>query len=1005
VSRGDLLELEGTIVDALGGGQYAIRVDQGGGTVRAQLSGRMRRFHIRVLPGDRVRVAVSPYDPTHGLIVYRGKLSMRRQTKAAGRLTAPLAAVLSLGLASCEPPAPTPPRHGEPAPAPPPTPPRLGEAPAPRADGRLDNKGLQPLAYDLHLQIDPAAERFQGEAKLKVRVDAPTAFVVLHGRGLRAFQVEAVQGATRLRGAATARASVGTKGAPEELVLAFEAPLPRGEVTIAVRYDAPYARGLRGLYHVKEGGASYAFTHFEPSDARTAFPCFDEPAFKVPVTLALDVPPGQRAFANMPEVGQRLSADGRWTTVAFAPSPPLPSYLVAFAVGPLDVLEGKASVPLRLIAPKGKAQGAYALAAASGILQKLEAYFGRSYAYPKLDLVAVPNFGAGAMENPGLITFREELLLFDEAKASTRDRRRSAEVIAHELAHQWFGDLVTTRWWDDLWLNEGFATFATHKGLDPWQPQFGSLLDLVERKSTALDIDALPSARAVRQPVRSTGEALEAFDPITYAKGASVLRMIEHQVGPGPFQAGLRAYLSTHLHGTATSADLLASLEHASSKNVGAIASSFLDRPGVPLVRARLECKGGPPRVTLRQSPFTTPPAPAGAEPAATWRIPACVAFGEPRQVRCTALDGAEGTIELGGNACPAWVVPNADDAGYYRYALEPADLDRLEKRRFAPLTDPERVGLLSNAGALVLSGDLGADRALALARAFAPEGRRAVVASLVDLYALLHQKVAADRDVARLEAVVRKALGPAHAKLGWAPDAFAKPAPKAPARPEGESAGDDTALVRVALVEALASLGHDEAVAREARRRADAFLAKQGPEQHPDNVAVALRAAARKGDAALHDAMARALAEPATPQTRVALVNALASFEDPALLKRSLDRSLGDGVRLQDLRYLFPTAFSRRETAPVAFAWARDNFDALARRVPPSMLGSLSTLLGSACTEAERDERRAFLADKLKGVEGSQRALSLALDRANACIAARARESQRLAAALDKAK
>ncbi len=930
---------------------------------------------------------------------------LSRPGKAAGRLRAPLAAVslFALGLACESEPSRAPPRT-PPAPAAPPAP-NTAPPPAPRPDGRLGNEGLTPLAYDLHLQVDPAAERFQGEAKLKVRVDRPSPFVVVHGRGLRAFQVEAVQGATRVRGAATARASAGTKGEPEELVLAFESQLPHGEVSIELRYDAAFPKGLRGLYRVREGGAAYAFTHFEPSDARTAFPCFDEPGVKVPVTLALDVPAGQRAFANMPELAQRPSPDGRWLTVAFAPSPPLPSYLVAFAVGPLDVAEGSASVPLRLVATKGKAQGAYALAAASGLLQKLEAYFGRPYAYPKLDLVAVPNFGAGAMENPGLITFREELLLFDEAKASTRARRRSAEVIAHELAHQWFGNLVTARWWDDLWLNEGFATFAVHKALDPWQPDFGATLDLVERKAAALEIDALPSARAVRQPVRSTGEALEAFDPITYAKGASVLRMLEHQVGPGPFQAGLRAYLNTHVHGSATSNEFLAALEQASTNGVGAVASSFLDRPGVPLVRARLECKGGP-RVLLRQSAFATPPAPAGGAAVAPWRAPVCVAFGEPRQVRCTTLEGPEGAIELPGPACPAWFVPNADEAGYYRYALEPADLERLEKRRFAPLTDPERVGLLSNAAALVLAGELGADRALALARSFAPEGRRPVVAAHLDLFSVLHEKVAAERDLARLEPLVRKALGPAHARLGWAPDAFGAPAkgPKAPARKAPDEPADETALVRTAVLEALATLGRDEAVLREARRRADAFLAKQGPAQHPDNVAFALRAAARRGDAALWDALARALNEPGPPQDRIAVVGALASFEDPALLKRTLDLTLTEGVRFQDLRYVFPT-FSRRETAPAAFAWAREHFDALARRLPPTMLGGLAGLLSSACTEAERDERRAFLGERLGHIEGSARPLALALDRSNACIYARSHEGPRLSAALDKAK
>ncbi|HEU4532637.1 MAG TPA: ERAP1-like C-terminal domain-containing protein, partial [Polyangiaceae bacterium] len=272
-----------------------------------------------------------------------------------------------------------------------------------------------------------------------------------------------------------------------------------------------------------------------------------------------------------------------------------------------------------------------------------------------------------------------------------------------------------------------------------------------------------------------------------------------------------------------------------------------------------------------------------------------------------------------------------------------------------------------------------------------------------------LEQKVAADGDLPRLEALVRKALGPAHARLGWAPDALTPPRAKgARPAPAFDPADDEAALSRVLLVEALATLGRDEAVLREARRRADAYLSKQGPAQHPDNVAVALRAAARRGDAPLWEAIARTLDDPQAahgPQERVTLVNALASFEDPALVKRTLDRTLQESVRLQDLRYIFPALFSRRETAPAAFAWARENVDALARRLPPTMLGGLAALVGSACTEPERDERRAFLAERLRGIEGSARPLSLAIDRSNACIAARTREGARLSAALDKAK
>jgi alanyl aminopeptidase len=303
----------------------------------------------------------------------------------------------------------------------------------------------------------------------------------MHARDVSVKSAVAVVGGRAVR--ATPSTRVAHDGlVPEELVLTFAEPLPAGPARIDIAFDAPFSDALAGLYRVKEGDRWYAFTQFEATDARRAFPCFDEPGFKTAYDVSITAPKGMIAIANAPDTAHKDA--GAMTTFTFATTRPLPSYLVAFAVGDFDVREGaKSPVPIRLVATKGRAAlGQLALDATQGLVTKLGEYFDVRYPYEKLDIVAVPDFWAGAMENPGLITFKNDLLLLDPATATTPIKRSMAAVIAHELAHQWFGDLVTMQWWDDLWLNEGFATWAEAKIVDKWRPSFGSVLERERRE-------------------------------------------------------------------------------------------------------------------------------------------------------------------------------------------------------------------------------------------------------------------------------------------------------------------------------------------------------------------------------------------------------------------------------------------------------------------------------------------------------------------------------------------
>jgi cytosol alanyl aminopeptidase len=741
--------------------------------------------------------------------------------------------------------------------------------PPPRDDGRLPGS-VRPEGYQLRLDVDPGRPRFSGTVLIPSTVTEPTTFIVLHARNLTIERAEVRQKAARVPALATSRNAAGGKGEPEELVLSLPQVLEPGPAEIEIAFEGPFDESLQGLYRVEEGGAHYAFTQFEPTDARRAFPCFDEPGFKVPIDLTLEIPRGLRAVANSAERDVRPSADGARDVVRFETTRPLPSYLLAFAVGPLDVREhtgGK--TPIRLITTKGKGDnGAIALDAAAALLAELETYFGAPYAYGKLDIAAVPDFAAGAMENPGLVTFREELLLLDPTQATTEDHRRTAEVIAHELAHQWFGNLVTARWWDDLWLNEGMATWVESKMVDVYRPAFHSGEEALAQKLEVMDLDVLPSARAVRQPVRSTSEALEAFDEVTYVKGAAVLRMIEGWVGPDAFRTGIQGYLRANQHKNATAGDLMDFLGRASgSHDVGAVASTFLDKPGLPRLSVELLCEkdGKSPRVRIATTAMRTGP---GADKPGTWRFPACFAFdAKGRKTQCVEIDPAAREIPLQAEHCPAWIFPNADDRGYYRYSLTPADWDRLLRSHLAGLVTAERVSALSDAWALVRAGSGDSELPVRMLRELTGNRERLVVEGMSNLLHAMSEDVLREEDRAAFARLVREVFGPTAARVGWVPDPFEQRAcPRC-----DKTTSDELTLLRTAILEALAFLGEDKDVQKRATDRAKAYL-EGSKDVRPENGRLALRIAARHPSSQLFDALVkRATAADATPQDRIA--------------------------------------------------------------------------------------------------------------------------------------
>ncbi len=535
----------------------------------------------------------------------------------------------------------------------------LGSALAQTAPTGKLPEGVTPTHYRLDLDVVPERERFSGEARIDVTLVSATPVIWMHGHGLEVTNAHALTpNGTRI---AATYMEVEDGGVVK---LETERAIGPGAVTLIIPYSAPFNQSLEGLYQVKRGGQAYAYTHFQPLSARRTFPGFDEPRFKTPFDISVTIGGDDSAVSNGPERETVALDDGR-KRVAFKTTKPIPTYLVALAVGDFDVVEWRPippndvrpdPIPLRGIAPKGKGgKLGYALEHTAAMLTILEDYFAIPYPYAKLDLVAVAEFSPGGMENVGAIFYRQEKILIDEAP-SIYQLRDYAYIHAHELAHSWFGNLVTPVWWDDLWLNEAFATWMSSRVVHAWKPEEFDDRGPVRSARRAMWSDRLVSARQIRQPIVSDHDIANAFDSITYSKGGGVLSMIERYMGPAAFRAGVRRFMTRHSHGVATAENFFAALsESAGDPGVTRAFRSFVEQPGTPMLAVDWSCvDSGAADVSLKQSRGL----PLGSKGDATksWSIPICLAYpnGGERQSKCVLMTEPAMTVPLPTATCPA---------------------------------------------------------------------------------------------------------------------------------------------------------------------------------------------------------------------------------------------------------------------------------------------------------------------------------------------------------------
>lgn len=858
--------------------------------------------------------------------------------------------------------------------------------PAVIPEGRLPQQAV-PQHYALELTIDPEQEHFSGRTKIELAISQPLDDLWLHGNNLH------IKSAELTRADGTSQPLHYSQETQLGLArLTATTPIAVGAATLEISYQAPFNDSLEGLYRVKSGDHYYAFTQFEASSARLAFPGFDEPAFKVPFDISLITKAGDHALANTPEL-EVTDLDNGMRKHRFVTSKALPTYLIAFAVGPFDVVTAEdlpvnavrdRPLPLRGVAVQGKGpQLAYALQHTNQIVSALENYFQIPYPYAKLDIIAVPDFAAGAMENAGIITYREQLLLLDEHATAER-KFAYASVHAHELAHQWFGNLVTPVWWDDIWLNEAFATWMAAVTLDSIDPEGGYRRSLLQRSLGAMGVDSLTSVRQIRQPIESDHDIASAFDAITYSKGGGVLAMFERFLGRAAFRQGIQQYLQQHAWGNATADDFINAIADQAPAGQEAVTAqafrSFLTQPGVPLVNATLQCSASGASIRFQQSRYL--PLGSSGDNAQMWIIPTCSSYGYAdgsSASQCRLLDSTLVDMPITGNRCPQWIMPNDEGAGYYRFNLEDSQWQQLMAAS-ASLDAREMLATVDSFEAALEAGQLSIATVLHQLPNIVANDNAEVAASLLGASADIYAEFASAATRPKLRQMLLPIYQQRLQKLGL------------------QAQSDRNAAdLQQALAEQLALLLEDPQTMAQLEPMALAYTGSSDQPAKPETVknlsliSTAIAAQARQRGASYLQHLQQLVLASDDAVYRQRILSAMGRYDDPAQQGMLMQLALNDAIRDNEIYNLLGPQFSQAKTRAQAWQWLQQNLDAVLERIPVWRKGRVSQLAGGFCSTERATEVEAFFADRIENLQGGPRALANTLESIRLCAAKKA--------------
>ena len=835
----------------------------------------------------------------------------------------------------------------------------------------------RPEHYTLWFAPDLQKATFRGRETIRVRVMKPTTTITLHAAEIT---FGAVKIATDRPQDAPQDATVTLHPESETATLTVPQPIPAGAASIEITYAGILNDKLRGFYLSKANNRAYAVSQMEATDARRAFPSFDEPMFKATFDVSLMIDQGDMAISNGAQVSDTPGPETGKHTVTFATTKKMSTYLVALLVGDFACREAKAdSIPVRVCStPDKKALTGYALEAATQQLRFYNEYYGIPYPFGKLDIIGVPDFSAGAMENTGAITFREQYLLADPQRASLSTKQNVESILSHEIAHQWFGDLVTMKWWDDIWLNEGFATWMANKPLEAAHPDWEMHLRDVADTQTALGLDALRSTRAIRTKVETPEQINEVFDAIAYQKSAAVLRMIETFVGRDVFRKGVGSYLQKYSYSNAAAEDFWTEVARVSGKPVDRIMKSYVDQPGVPVLRVTSRCRGSSTELTLQQERFIGMPDAKPESPQA-WTIPICSRTRAGGPMQCQVIAKPQETISVPG--CADGLFVNAGSSGYFVTEYAPEAVAAFSRKVETTLTPAERIGLLGDEWWMMRSGRHDVSAILDLAAALADDRTPEIVGSTARRVAYAASYLVDDTDRPTFQSWIRAKFGPALDRLGLI------------GSPPNEK--DDSR--RASLLGLVGMWGDSREVQQQARQLATKYVSD--PSSLPATLASAVLgiAAYGDGDAALYDQyLARLKATAAEPEEHYRYFAALGDFREPALIDRTLAYAMSPDVRTQDAGFVLAGLLSE--------PWSRDRAWAFVQKEWPRLTERLDTFQGlptivngtsNFCSADAAAQVKQFFAEH--PLPTAERTIQQAIEKINGCAALKARQGPAL--------
>ncbi len=812
-------------------------------------------------------------------------------------------------------------------------------------------KDIVPRHYAIHLK--PDLEKFitTGKVQIQVEVLKPAKEIVLNALAMEITKA-----------AITAPKTISLEPKPnaEAQTVAFRLPevLAPGKYTLTTEFTGHLREQAQGLFYVRYTGNAgkklMLCTQMEPTDARRMFPCWDEPVFRAKFEPTVIVPEKHTAVSNMP-IKDEKSLGGGLKEVHFGATPPMASYLVVLVSGEMEALEDSfEGVKLRILATEGKKeQGRYALESVKKLLGYYNHYFGVKFPLSKLDSIAVPGGFGGAMENWGGIVYNEAILLFDSKTSSLETKMGVFDVMAHEMAHQWFGDLVTAAWWNDLWLNEGFASWMGTKATDHFNPEWQLWLGAGAGKSGVMRQDSLRSTHPILQPVQDESQANDAFDNITYGKGQAFLRMLENYLGEETFQKGMQLYMKRHGYSSATTEDLWAALEQASGKPVRALSAGWTEQPGLPVVSVSSECKEGKAVVHMEQQRFTVED--PDAKPL-QWMVPVALAdLSQPGSRRVELLEGKSATLTFPN--CDGVFKANFGDAGYYRVSYSPTLFDKL-KQRINSLSPEDRLNLLADAWAMVAAQRATAASYLDMVVSLRGETATAIWQDILGRLELIDQlqRSQPGRDAFRQRMI--EFVRPQLERLGW------------DARPD-ERATDT--LLRNSVLSLLGNFGDKEVIAR-ARARFQKFLVQ------PDSLAPTLRPCVmaivgRHSDRATYDQLHDLARAAKGTEERRRYYGAMSAALDPSLAALTLPISLTDETVPQEAIWLVSGVAHAGEQPELAWQFAQKHMDELLGRTEEFVRNVYVPAILSAFSDAARaDELEQYVREKI-GPKGATKA------------------------------